>query len=798
MISKLQLIFIFILISAVLGQPATGPVVKITDGLGGLPAGTLSDSDIFGFSVASLGDLDGDGIFDIVVGAPGDSTGGMGKGAIYLLTLNLNYTVNGKIKIASGLGGFPNNTLSNNDQFGTSVTLIGDVDGDGIPDIAVGAPNNADAGFQIGSVYILLLSSSGNIKTMIQITDGMGGLPVSTLPMFSQFGLSLAGIGDLNQDGVPDLAVGTNTADNVGQVLILFLNSSGMVESHIIISNGTGGFPIGLIEANDRFGKSIAPIEDLDNDGVQELLVGASGDDTGGDQKGSAYLLYLQTNGVIKSYLKLADGLNGMVSGELDTSNNFGRAVSWLAGLESNGETYLALGANDNIGGVGGAIYLASLSSSGLITELTKIADGVGGLPAGTLIATDAYGSSIANLVPVVLSNITSPGQLGETVIVAGLPSDSSAGSLYGSILISRVAIASTDSDSSDGSNDKVPLIAGLSVTLPILLCCCPGFLVIAAAIILVVFLKRRSNGKNGRPKYDIGSEDESYKNDLEEGGTGDSTASSKLEWGDHNWNIDYQDLKLEQPPIASGAFGVVNKAKFRGTVIAVKTLIGNNQGINIEEFTHEVELLSRLHHPNIVLFMGATEKPRSIITEFVYRGSLYDVLCKSPDKFTPKVTKNIALGIARGMAYLHGHQPPVIHRDLKSQNILITKDYQAKIADFGISRTVTQDMTMTRRAGTTRWTAPEVLDGKKYTEKADVYSYSIVLWEMITKKGNMPFGDERWEAKVEAKVLAEERPKIPEVTKELQPIVNIMESCWEQSPDDRPTFSQIIDILKS
>ena len=173
-------------------------------------------------------------------------------------------------------------------------------------------------------------------------------------------------------------------------------------------------------------------------------------------------------------------------------------------------------------------------------------------------------------------------------------------------------------------------------------------------------------------------------------------------------------------------------------------------------------------------------------------------MLCKSPDKFTPKVTKNIALGIARGMAYLHGHQPPVIHRDLKSQNILITKDYQAKIADFGISRTVTQDMTMTRRAGTTRWTAPEVLDGKKYTEKADVYSYSIVLWEMITKKGNMPFGDERWEAKVEAKVLAGKRPEIPKMAKELQPIVNIMENCWEQSPDDRPTFSQIIDILKS
>ena len=614
MISKTQLIFIFILISTVLSGPTTGPVIKITDGLGGLPTGILSNSDLFGFSIASLGDLDGDGIFDIAVGAPGDSTSGLNRGAIYLLTLNLNYTVNATIKITNGLGGFPNNTLSNGDRFGASVTLIGDVDGDGIPDLAVGAPDNGDAGFLIGSVYILLLSSSGNVKSTIQITDGIGGLPGSTLSSLDQFGFSLAGIGDLNQDGVPDLAVGMNSANNVGQVLILFLNTSGMVQSHTIISNGTSGFPTGIITNDDRFGWSVTPVEDLDNDGVQELLVGTIGDDTGSSQKGAAYLLYIQTDGTVKSYLKLADGLGGIVSGALTTASNFGRAVSWLAGLESNDETYLVFGANDNTGGTGrGAVYLASLASSGLVTDLTKIADGVGGLPADTLVDTDAYGSSVINLLPVVLSNITSPGQLGTTIMAVGAPSDSSAGSLYGAIYISRVAIPSTDSDD---KSDKVPLIAGLSVTLPLVLCCCPGFLVIAAAIILVVFLKRRSHNKSELSEYDSDTELDSYKNDLEGGtGTGVSTASSKLEWGDNNWKIDYQALKLEQPPIASGAFGVVNKAKFRGTVIAVKTLIGNNQGINIEEFTHEVELLSRLHHPNIVLFMGATEKPRSIIT---------------------------------------------------------------------------------------------------------------------------------------------------------------------------------------
>ena len=796
MISITEILLILSLVSLALGEPTTGPVIKITDGLGGLPTGTLSNSDLFGFSMASLGDLDGDGILDLAVGAPGDSIDGLNRGAVYLLTLNLNYTVNGTIKIANGLGGFPNNTLSNGDRFGASITLIGDVDGDGIPDLAVGAPDNGDAGFLIGSVYILLLSSTGNVKSMVQITDGIGGLPGSTLPIMSQFGFSLAGIGDLNGDGVPDLAVGMNSANNVGQVLILFLNISGMVQSHSIITNGTGGFPTGLIETDDRFGWSVTPIEDLDNDGVQELLVGTVGDDTGGSQKGAAYLLYIRNNGTVKSYLKLADNLNGIVSGALTTSSNFGRAASWLAGLETNDETYLVLGANDNTGGTGrGAVYLASLSSSGLVTDLTKIADGVGGLPADTLEDSDAYGSSVTNLLPVVLSNVTSPGQLGSTIMAVGAPSDSTSGSLYGAIYISRVAIP-TDSSSSSDDGDT-PLIVGLSVTFPIV-CCCLGLPVIIILVCLLVLAKQKRDNKREGLKYEDNEiELDNYPKDLEEGTGTSITSSSKLEWGDNNWNIDYRTIKLTQPPIASGAFGVVNKARFRGTVVAVKTLIGNNQGINVEEFTHEVELLSRLHHPNIVLFMGATEKPRSIITEYVHRGSLYDVLCKSPDKITPKVIKNIALGIARGMTYLHGHQPPVIHRDLKSQNILITKDYQAKIADFGISRTVTSEMTMTRRAGTTRWTAPEVLDGGNYTEKADVYSFSIVLWELLSKEGNMPFGDERWEAKVEAKVLAEERPDIPEVAKELQPIVNVMENCWAQSPDDRPTFDEIVETLE-
>ncbi|MFT5327568.1 MAG: Ca2+-binding RTX toxin-like protein [Planctomycetaceae bacterium] len=205
---------------------------KIADDVGGLVADTLEDSDFFGFSVTSVGDLNGDGVPDLAVGASADendSAGDSGEGAVYVLLMNADGTVLSQQKITDGNpGGLIDGTLDGGDSFGFSVTSVGDLDGDGVPDLAVGAPNGENNSTNEGEVYVLLLNADGTVKRQQKISDGNpGGLTNGTLSSSDDFGTSVSAIGDLNNDGIIDLAVGAkdnNTGGtDRGALYVLFL-----------------------------------------------------------------------------------------------------------------------------------------------------------------------------------------------------------------------------------------------------------------------------------------------------------------------------------------------------------------------------------------------------------------------------------------------------------------------------------------------------------------------------------------------------------------------------------------------
>jgi len=187
------------------------------------------------------------------------------------------------------------------------------------------------------------------------------------------------------------------------------------------------------------------------------------------------------------------------------------------------------------------------------------------------------------------------------------------------------------------------------------------------------------------------------------------------------NWEIKYTDLEIQMPPIGSGAFGVVNKAIYKGKLVAVKSMFKRSDPI---DFQREVLVLSQLHHPSVVAFIGASLEPMAVVTEFADHGSLYDIIRKDPQALNWDRVINILIDCAKGFDYLHSHEPPIIHRDLKTQNILIDKEWRAKLCDFGISRELGSELTMTKTIGTPRWNAPEVLEHNVYTEKVDVYSF--------------------------------------------------------------------------
>jgi hypothetical protein len=184
---------------------------KISDTEGNFTA-TLDDEDYVGSSIAKIGDLDGDGVTDLAVGADYDGDGGTGRGAVYVLFMNANGMVKGFQKISDTEGNFTA-TLDDHDRLGCSVAAIGDLDGDGVTDLAVGADVDDDGGTGRGAVYVLFMNHNGTVKGFQKISDTEGNF-TATLDNNDRFGRSVAAIGDLDGDGGTDLAVGAYLDDD--------------------------------------------------------------------------------------------------------------------------------------------------------------------------------------------------------------------------------------------------------------------------------------------------------------------------------------------------------------------------------------------------------------------------------------------------------------------------------------------------------------------------------------------------------------------------------------------------------
>lgn len=213
-----------------------------------------------------------------------------------------------------------------------------------------------------------------------------------------------------------------------------------------------------------------------------------------------------------------------------------------------------------------------------------------------------------------------------------------------------------------------------------------------------------------------------------------------------------------------------------------------------IKQFGREVTLLSRLHHRNVIKLVAAVKKPPvyCIITEYLPQGSLRAYLHKLEKKSLPLQKQiAIALDIARGMEYIHSQG--VIHRDLKPENILIDQDFCLKIADFGIACEEAHCDTLAEDPGTFRWMAPEMIKRKPYRRKVDIYSFGLLLWELVA--GKIPYEDMTPIQAAFAVVDKNIRPVIPG---ECPPVMQMLiEQCWCEKPEKRPEFWQVVKVLE-
>ncbi|KAK6131342.1 hypothetical protein DH2020_034910 [Rehmannia glutinosa] len=262
---------------------------------------------------------------------------------------------------------------------------------------------------------------------------------------------------------------------------------------------------------------------------------------------------------------------------------------------------------------------------------------------------------------------------------------------------------------------------------------------------------------------------------------------------GSDVWEIDANLLNFEHK-IAGGSNGNLYKGLFRSQDVAIKVFKTESLNGDLQrEFAQEVYILRKVQHKNVVQFIGACTRPPllCIVTEFMSGGSVYDFLHKQKGVFKLPAILKVAVDVSKGMSYLH--QNNIIHRDLKAANLLMDENEVVKIADFGVARVQLQSGVMTAETGTYRWMAPEVIEHKPYNHKADVFSFGIVLWELLT--GKVPYANLTPLQAAVGVVQKGLRPTIPRHTHPL--VVELLERCWQQEPSLRPEFSEIVDILQ-
>jgi hypothetical protein len=443
----------------------------IAIGTGGFVINGVAAGDNSGFSVSSAGDVNGDGFDDLIVGAPYADPFGNNSGASYVVFGKANGTpVN---LSAIGTGGFAINAAAGGVLLGISVSSAGDVNGDGIDDLIVGAPYAAG---RSGASYVVF-GKKGNTDpvNLSAIASGTGGFVINGASGGDRSGVSVSSAGDVNNDGYDDLIVGADGAtrngnQNAGASYVVFGKTNGTPVNLSAIASGTGGFVINGALANDRSCRSVRSAGDVNKDGFDDLIVGAEGADPNGSSSGASYVVFGKTNGTPVNLSAIGTG--GFVINGVSADDRSGVSVSSAGDVNRDGYDDLIVGADGadpNGRSNSGASYVVfGKANNATQVNLSAIVSGTGGFVINGASAGDNLGRSVSSA-----GDVNNDGY--DDLIVGALnadPNGSDSGASYvvfgggdfsgaGSTFLDLAAADDTGSSSSDNITSQT---SGLTI----------------------------------------------------------------------------------------------------------------------------------------------------------------------------------------------------------------------------------------------------------------------------------------------------------------------------------------------